>query len=73
VNTPRKFTRYLLRTKGMPHTYAEAFMGHWWHGREPFSPFSSFDCGAYVDSLGKLLPNLIKQLGFDPVPRVRTK
>lgn len=51
VNTPRRVMRYLLRKSGMTHSHAEAYMGHWWHGREPFSPFSSFQFGVFVDDL----------------------
>ncbi len=72
VNSPRKVMRDLLRKAGMSHTHAEAFMGHWWHGREPFSPFSSFSFGSFLEELRKLMPNLLKkELGFDPVPGVR--
>jgi hypothetical protein len=69
VNVPRKVMRYLLRKSGMSHTNAEAYMGHWWHGREPFSPSSSFDFGVFLEDLSSRLPNILeKQLGFWPVP-----
>jgi hypothetical protein len=72
VNSPRKIMRYLLRKAGMSHTHAEAFMGHWWHGREPFSPFSSFDFGNFIGQLRGLMPDLLeKELGFDPTPGSR--
>jgi hypothetical protein len=72
VNSPRKVMRYLLRKAGMSHTHAEAFMGHWWHGREPFSPFSSFDFGNFIARLRELMPDLLeKKLGFDPTPGSR--
>jgi hypothetical protein len=74
VNTPRKVMRHLLRKAGMSHTYAEAYMGHWWHGREPFSPFSSFNFGRFVADLKRLLPDCLEtQLGFTPVPGVRER
>jgi hypothetical protein len=74
VNTPRKVMRYLLRKAGLSHTHTEAFMGHWWHGHEPFSPFSSFDCRVFLDLLRELMPDLIEDtLGFKPVPRVRKR
>lgn len=63
VNTPRKVMRYLLRKSGMAHIHSEAYMGHWWHGREPFSPFSSFDFGAYLHDLnGRMGEILTKKL-----------
>jgi hypothetical protein len=72
VNVPRKVMRYLLRKSGMSHTHTEAYMGHWWHGREPFSPSSSFDFGVFLQDLGLRLPEILKiQLGFWPVPGVR--
>lgn len=72
VNSPRKVMRYLLRKAGMSHTHAEAYMGHWWHGREPFSPFSSFDFGNFIGQLRGLMPDLLeKELGFDPTPGSR--
>lgn len=65
VNTPRRVMRYLLRKSGMTHSHAEAYMGHWWHGREPFSPFSSFNFGAFVNDLaGRMQRILGKQLGI---------
>ena len=45
VNTPRKVMRNLLRDRHVSHEHAEAYMGHWSHGREPWSPYSSFDFG----------------------------
>ncbi len=72
VNSPRKVIRYLLRKAGMSHTHAEAFMGHWWHGREPFSPFSSFDFGEFTQRLRELMPELLETtLGFNPTPESR--
>jgi hypothetical protein len=74
VNTPRKVMRNILRRKGMSHTNAEAYMGHWWQGREPFSPFSSFSFHSLIDQLRKLMPHILeKDLGFDSIPGVRTK
>jgi hypothetical protein len=67
VNTPRRVMRYLLRKSGMTHSYAEAYMGHWWHGREPFSPFSSFNFASFVDDLNGRLRRIVgKQLGICP-------
>jgi hypothetical protein len=72
VNTPRKVMRYLLREAGMSHSHAEAFMGHWWHGREPFAPFSSFDFRTLVASLDGIVRDLTKRkLRFYPVPGIR--
>lgn len=72
VNSPRKVMRYLLRKAGMSHTHAEAFMGHWWHGREPFSPLSSFDFCGFIGRLLQLMPDLLKEeLGFSPTPGSR--
>ena len=72
VNSPRKVMRYLLRKAGMSHTHAEAFMGHWWHGREPFSPFSSFDFCSFIARLMELMPDLLeKELRFVPTPGSR--
>jgi hypothetical protein len=72
VNSPRKVMRYLLRKAGMSHTHSEAFMGHWWHGREPFSPFSSFDFCNFIGRLRELMPDLLEnELGFDPTPGSR--
>lgn len=74
VNTPRKVIRYLLRKRGMSHSHAENFMGHWWHGREPFSPFSSFDFRVYLAELDSRMPKILKaDLRFWPVPGVRVK
>ena len=53
--------RYLLRKSGMTHSHAEAYMGHWWHGREPFSPFSSFHFGAFVDDLTRHMRRVFKE------------
>jgi hypothetical protein len=72
VNSPRKVMRFLLRIAGMSHTHAEAFMGHWWHGREPFSPFSSFAFCNFIARLRELMPDLLeKKLGFDRTPGSR--
>jgi hypothetical protein len=73
VNTPRKVMRYLLRKAAMSHAHAEAFMGHWWQGREPFSPFSSFNFRAFVEDLNGLIPSCVMDLGFNRVPGVRAK
>jgi hypothetical protein len=74
VNTPRKVMRYLLRKAGMSHSHSEAYMGHWWHGREPFSPYSTFDFRAYAADASQRIPDVLeKTLGFWPVPGVRAK
>ncbi len=74
VNTPRKVMRYWLRRAGMSHAHAEAYMGHWWHGREPFSPVSSFNFGPFLTELKRILPGLLEdQLGFVTIPGVRSK
>ena len=65
VNTPRRVMRYLLRRSGMKHAHAEAYMGHWWHAREPFSPFSTFEFGGLVADLdGRMQKILRRTLGF---------
>jgi hypothetical protein len=70
VNTPRKVMRYLLRIRGVSHEHAEAYMGHWSHGREPWSPYSSFDYADFVYTLKQEIPGCLKVLGFDWVPAV---
>ncbi len=65
VNTPRKVMRYLLRRDGISHEHAEAYMGHWSHGREPWSPFSSFDFARLVEHLNSVVPKCLRELGFD--------
>ena len=42
-STARKIMRNLLRERHVSHEHAEAYMGHWSHGREPWSIYSSFD------------------------------
>jgi hypothetical protein len=64
VNTPRKVMRYLLRVRGLSHEEAEAYMGHWWEAREPWSPFSSFAWDDYLNKLRLLIPEILKDLGF---------
>lgn len=65
ANTPRKVMRYLLRRAGISHEHAEAYMGHWSHGREPWSPFSSFDFARLAEDLGSVIPRCLMELGFD--------
>jgi hypothetical protein len=64
VNTPRKVMRYLLRVGGLSHEESEIYMGHWWQSREPWSPFSSFDWGLYLEKLEHLIPAMMKDLGL---------
>lgn len=68
VNTPRKVMRNMLRTNGMRHEYAETFMGHWWQGREPYSPWSSFHWGEFLEEVQRLVPKCLMELGFDRFP-----
>ncbi len=68
VNTPRKVIRYLLRVRGVSHEHAEAYMGHWSHGREPWSPYSSFDYSEFITTLKTELPLCLEMLGFNWVP-----
>jgi hypothetical protein len=79
ANTPRKVMRYLVRVRGespeerlsgLSHEEAEVFMGHWWQSREPWSPFSSFDWGAYLANLEHLIPAILTNLGFIWPPEV---
>jgi hypothetical protein len=73
VNTPRKIMRYLLRRAGISHEHAEAYMGHWSHGREPWSPFSSFDFARLVEDLDSVIPKCLRELGFDWIGGGTTK
>ena len=80
VNTPRKVMRYLVRgpmgylpgMRGLFHEEAESYMGHWWQAREPWSPFSSFDWGAYLENLERLVPAILQDLGFTWPPEEPT-
>ncbi len=73
VNTPRKVMRYLLRVNGMPHENAEMYMAHWFFGREPWSPLSSFDYPAYLRQLKTLIPRCLDAAGFNWIPLWRSK
>jgi hypothetical protein len=68
VNTPRKVMRNLLRERHVSHEHAEAYMGHWSHGREPWSPYSSFDFGEFVTTLKNTIPECLTELGFTWFP-----
>lgn len=68
VNTPRKIMRNLLRERHVSHEHAEAYMGHWSHGREPWSPYSSFDFDGFLATLRKTIPGCLKELGFKWLP-----
>ncbi len=76
ANVHRKVMRNLLRAPrlaevvdpGLTHEQAEAYMGHWWGGREPWSPFSSFDWQVYLKRLKELVPPILLNLGFTWVP-----
>ena len=79
ANTPRKVMRYLVRVRGdspeerlsgLSYEEAEVFMGHWWQSREPWSPFSSFDWGAYLANIEHLIPAILTNLGFIWPPEV---
>jgi hypothetical protein len=73
VNTPRKVMRYLLRRAGISHEHVEAYMGHWSYGREPWSPFSSFDFARLVKDLDSVIPKCLRELGFDWIGGGTTK
>jgi hypothetical protein len=68
VNTPRKVARHLLRTSGMSYECAEVFMGHWPHGREPWSSLSTFDYGEFIRELKQHVPGWLEDLGFNWIP-----
>lgn len=68
VNTPRKVMRNLLRERGVSHEHAEAWMGHWQYGREPWSPYSSFDFGAFIDTIQAAIPSCLREFGFSWIP-----
>lgn len=68
VNTPRKVMRNLLRERHVSHEHAETYMGHWSHGREPWSPYSSFDFGEFVAAMQKAIPGCLRDLGFTWFP-----
>jgi hypothetical protein len=72
VNSPRKVMRNLLRERGVSHEQAEAYMGHWSHGREPWSPYSSFDFERFLSTLEDTIPDCLKELGFKWFPPVET-
>lgn len=69
VNTPRKVMRNLLRERGVSHEHAEAYMGHWSHGREPWSPYSSFDFDRFLKMLKATIPGCLRELGFSRLPK----
>jgi hypothetical protein len=72
INMPRKVMRHLLSGEdGLTHEEAEVYMGHWWDGREPWSPFSSFRWDVYLKKLKALIPHILKDLGFTWVPEKR--
>jgi hypothetical protein len=54
----------MLRVQGLSHEEAEAFMGHWWQAREPWSPFSSFPWDSYLARLRTLIPAILEDLEF---------
>ena len=68
VNTPRKVMRNLLREHHVSHEHAEAYMGHWSHGREPWSLYSSFDFEGFLETLRTTIPDCLKELGFKWFP-----
>jgi hypothetical protein len=57
----------------MSHENAEVYMGHWFFGREPWSPLSSFDYSSYLKLLSHLIPDILLQLGFDWMPPLSAK
>lgn len=72
VNSPRKVMRNLLRERRVSHEQAEAYMGHWSHGREPWSPYSSFDFDHFLSTLQATIPSCLKELGFRWFPPAGT-
>jgi hypothetical protein len=72
VNSPRKVMRNLLRERKVSHEQAEAYMGHWSHGREPWSPYSSFDFDHFLSTLENTIPSCLKELGFRWFPPAGT-
>jgi hypothetical protein len=70
INTPRKIMRNLLRKHGMSCESAEVFMGHWSHGREPWSSLSTFDFGKFISELRTCIPDILITLGFTWIPGV---
>jgi len=69
VNTPRKVMRNLLRERRVSHEQAEAYMGHWSHGREPWSSYSSFEFDRFLSTLKATIPGCLKDLGFTSFPK----
>ena len=67
VNVARHFVGTHLRDRGLPPEIADAWMGHWWRGEEPWGPFSSFSYHEYRRRLEILLVPLLAELGFEPL------
>ena len=72
VNSPRKVMRNLLRERKVSHEQAEAYMGHWSHGREPWSSYSSFEFDRFLSTLKATIPGCLKDLGFTSFPKKET-
>ena len=72
MNSPRKVMRNLLRERKVSHEQAEAYMGHWSHGREPWSPYSSFEFDRFLSTLKATIPGCLKDLGFTSFPKKET-
>ena len=67
ANVARHFAGTHLRDRGLPPEIADAWMGHWWRGEEPWGPFSSFSYLEYRRRLELLLVPFLEELGFEPI------
>jgi hypothetical protein len=70
-NTHRRFLRTELIERGCTPEVADAFMGHWYEGEEPFGKYSSFSFLDYLKELQHYLLPLLQAIGPFPVLRSR--
>lgn len=67
VNLARHFVASHLRQRGLAPEMADAWLGHWWRGEEPWGPFSAFSYSEYKRQLQHYLVPFLKELGFESI------
>ncbi|MFY0676791.1 MAG: site-specific integrase [Neptuniibacter sp.] len=64
ANINRHYLRSMLRDKGCPAEYVDAFMGHWQKGQEPFGKFSTLSPVELFGVIAPIIESLRKEVGW---------